>query len=329
MHFAARSATTLRLVLSVLSSTIPYAHAQEIEETSADREAARQKFEEGERAYEARDYTLAAKAFAEAYAISPHHASLWNCARSWERAHESARAANAYVKYLRLAPPDAPDREAAATALAALAESLGRIDVYATEMDAVRVDDEFLDGTSVYVTPGTHVIEGQAGEIKIRRTEILERGVVRAVALVPEKKGDEISPKLDVSLRPTASPSIAPLVEAPRISSHRKPMHWYGPAAIAAGGATIVSASLLLWSGLDTLDARKTFDVAPTADKLEAGKDKQFRTNVFIGATIGSALATATFVSLWQWGSVKTNSALTIVPPVAGLPMQMMATGSF
>lgn len=329
MHFAARSSMTLSLVLSLMSIPIPCANAQENETTSPDREVARRIFEDGERAYEARDYIFAAKAFAEAYKISPHHASLWNCARSWEHAREPARAANAYAKYLRVAPSDAPDRDAAAAALSVLAESLGRIDIYAAEMQTIRVDDELVDETSIYVNPGTHLIEGQSGQTILRRTENLERGAVRAVALVPDKKDEAVPSQSIEPPKLEATAPIASVMEPPKLSIQRKTMNWYGPAAIAAGGVALVSSSLLLWSGLDTLAAREQFDAAPSVDKLEAGKDKQFRTNLFVGATAGSLIATGAFLSLWRWGTTKTNSALTVVPPVAGLPMQLTVVGSF
>jgi hypothetical protein len=130
MYFGRRWVTTLGFAFIVHASSAIRANAQESEAPSTERrDDARRFFERGERAYEAHDYVLAAKAFDEAYRIVPHHASLWNAARSWERASEQTRAANAYAKYLRLAPADAPDRDAAMAALAALAEKLGRIEV--------------------------------------------------------------------------------------------------------------------------------------------------------------------------------------------------------
>lgn len=312
------------------SNTIPCAHAQQSEANADERrDSARHHFEQGERAYEAHDYVLAAKAFDQAYRIVPHHASLWNCARSWERAREYARAANAYAKYLRDAPADAPDRDAATTALATLAEMLGRIDVHAAEMEIIRVDDELLEGTSVYVNPGTHIIEGQTGESKTRRTEVIERGTVRSVALIIEKKKDVVEVPLVVPIV-KASSNALPVQSAPFSTlGPNRTTNYYGPASIVAGGMTVVSASLLLWSGLDTLAARNDFDAAPTADKLAAGKDKQLRTNLFVGSTVTLGITTGVLFSLWKWKGSKSNSALIMLPPVWGLPAQLVATGSF
>jgi tetratricopeptide (TPR) repeat protein len=330
MYFARRCVATIGVILCA-SSAISSANGQEAEAQSTERRgAARSYFEQGERAYEARDYVLAAKAFDEAYRAMPHYAPLWNAARSWERAGEQTRAANAYAKYLRSAPADAPDRDAAMAALGALAERLGRIEVYAAEIDVVRIDDEVLDGTSVYVHPGMHVVEGQSKDTKIRRTDMIEAGTVRSVALVEDNKMDEIDSSIsapvvkELARPPRKSTASSPMIFAP----NRGPV-WFGPAAIVAGGMTIASASLVLWSGMDTLSARKEFDAAPTADKLAAGKDKQLRTNLLLGATIASGMATGVFLSLWKWNGSTKSSALTVLPPVMGLPTQIVFAGSF
>jgi hypothetical protein len=85
----------------------------------------------------------------------------------------------------------------------------------------------------------------------------------------------------------------------------------------------------VLWSGMDTLSAREEFDATPTADKLATGKDKQLRTNLLLGATIASGMATGVFLSLWKWNGSTISSAVTVLPPVMGIPTQISVTGSF
>lgn len=330
MPFAHRRVTTKVLAVIFCASTaIPGAYAQPTEGRASDsRDAARRSFEKGEQAYEAHDYVLAAQAFDEAFRIAPHYAPLWNAARSWERAGESARAANAYAKYLRLAPSDAPDRDAATKALATLAEKLGRIELHAPGMNVVRVNDEVLDGTSVYVHPGMHVIEGQTSDRTIRRTEMIEAGSVRSVALVEVKPEEPVATPLMV---PTPVPIASVSSHAPKVQPVRltpTPQR-FGPAAIVAGGLTVVSSSLLVWSGIDTLSARAAFDAAPTTDKLEAGHDKQLRTNILIGTTITAGLATGVLLSLWKWDGPTMRAAVKIAPPVLGSPLHIGVTGSF
>ena len=324
------SVATIGVILCA-SGTICSANAQEREGVSSEnRDAARRFFEQGERAYETRDYVLAAKSFGEAYRVAPHYASLWNAARSWEHAGEQTRAANAYAQYLRSAPANAPDRDAAMAALAALAEKLGRIEVFAVGVDAVRIDDELLDGFSVYVHPGMHVIEGQLGDSKIHRTEMIEAGSVRSVALVEDKEMDKIEPPKNAPMaKAVEHSSQKPAAASPLILTPNRAPSWPGPAAMVAGAMTVAAGSLVLWSGIDTLSAKNEFVAAPTADKLAAGKDKQLRTNLLLGAMIASGMATGVFLSVWKWNGSTVRSAVTIMPPVMSLPAQISVSGSF
>lgn len=325
------SVATIGVCIIFASGAIGNANAQETEAISSEkRDAARRFFEQGERAYETRDYVLAAKSFGEAYRIAPHYASLWNAARSWEHAGEQTRAANAYAQYLHAAPVNAPDRDAAMAALAALAEKLGRIDVFAVGVEAVRIDDELLDGLSVYVHPGMHMIEGQLGDTKIRRTEMIEAGSVRSVALVEDIKIDKIEPPKNAPMvKAVERASPKPPVASPLMSAPNPAPGWSGPAAIVAGGITVAAGSLVLWSGIDTLSAKNKFVAAPTANKLAAGKDKQLRTNLLLGAMIASGMATGVFLSVWKWNGSTVRSAVTILPPVMSSPAQISVSGSF
>ncbi|WP_437569961.1 hypothetical protein [Sorangium sp. So ce542] len=272
--------------------------------------AAARAFEEGERAFRAGDFARAAAAFEAAYRAAPHASPLWNAARSWHRAGEAVRAANLYARYLREAPPDAPDRDAAGAALGQLAPRLGRIDVYAPGAHGVRVDDAPVEGASVYVNPGSHVVAGEVDAQILRRTEVIGAGEVRSVALVAAAPRE-----LPPAPRPPPPAAGAPAVPraTPRPSPEpppaRRPLP---PAGVIVGAAvTAIGAGLTVASGLDTLAARDAFDAAPTEENLAAGRGKQRRTNVLLGATIGlGALTGAAAVWLVDWGT----------PPAAASP---------
>ncbi|WP_437634097.1 hypothetical protein [Sorangium sp. So ce854] len=266
-----------------------------------DARAAARAFEEGERAFRAGDFACAAAAFEAAYRAAPHASPLWNAARSWHRAGEAVRAANLYARYLREAPPDAPDRDAAGAALGQLAPRLGRIDVYAPGARDVRVDDVRVEGASVYVNPGSHVVAGEIDAQALRRTEVVGAGEVRSVALVAAAPR-ELPPA------PAAPPPPPPAAGAPAArtspapSPARRPLP---PAGVIVGAAvTAIGAGLTVASGLDTLAARDTFDAAPTEENLAVGLGKQRRTNVLLGATIGlGALTGAAAIWLVDWGA--------------------------
>ena len=316
--------STLAFLGASAGGGIAAARAEGPRISAEERDAATRVFEEGERAYRAGDFSRAAEHFEEAHRKAPHPAPLWNAARSWEKAGEIARAANGYARYLREAPGDAPDRDEAGKALAGLGARLGRIEVFAPEAEDVRIDDQPLEGTSVYVHPGSHVLEGRVRGIAVRRTEVLEAGSVRSVALVAENAAP--APK------ETPKEAPRPRVMGPRVAPKAAPQTsrpWLVPALVAGGAATAVSAGLLAWSGLDTLAARRDFDAAPSQDKLDAGRDKQLRTNALVGVSLGLGAITGALGSVWLAGRGGAEVKVALSPPALGAPGFVMAAGSF
>lgn len=292
------------------------ARAEEPAAPSAEaRAAATRAFEEGERAFRAGDYVRAAGSFEEAYRVAPHVASLWNAARSWHRAGEIARAANLYARYLREAPADAPDRDAATAGLGQISPKLGKLEVFAPEAGEVRVDDQPVEGGSIYVNAGSHVISARKGDRELRRTEVVGAGEVRSIALVEEAAP---SPSAPPSLSPSPSrppspsppPSLSPSPSPSRSSDAATETAtgggrrgWSPTVVIIGASLTGASGLFTILSGLDTLKARDTFDAEPSQDNLDAGLLKQRRTNILIGTT--AILGTLTGVAaIWlvDWG---------------------------
>src|SRR5262249_33886067 len=135
-----------------LAVTVPAA-AQE------DRQAAAREFQDGQRAFAAGDFRLAAEQFEAAYKHKPHYAALYNAARARLRAGDTVRAANHFARYLREAPPNTRDRNTAQSTLREIAPKLGRLEVTAVGLDDLRLDGEPLTERMVYVNPGAHVVE--------------------------------------------------------------------------------------------------------------------------------------------------------------------------
>jgi hypothetical protein len=272
----------------------PPTRADDAAPPEASRQAAAAAFAEGERAFAAGDYGHAADAFEAAYRAAPHPDALWNAARAHHRAGERARAANLYARYLRTAPPGAKDRDAATTALRELAERLGRLDVVAPGATEVTIDGGPWDGASLYVHPGSHVVRARVGDRVIVRAPAVEAGGVVSVALVDEPPP---APAPAPAPPPAAAAAPAPL-PAPRPTTPPPP----GPrpalvVASVGGGLTAIAAGVLLWSGVDTLNARSAYDGLPagshTQEIIDAGHAKQDRTNVLVGVTAGLGALTA------------------------------------
>ncbi|MBI5537360.1 MAG: hypothetical protein HY898_31850 [Deltaproteobacteria bacterium] len=283
--------------------------------TAADRQAAAQAFAEGQRAFTLGDFPHAAESFEKAYAKAPHHAALWNAARSWQKAGETARAANLYARYLREAPPNAPDRNSASSALQKISTKLARLEIHATGIDQITVDGQPIESTSVFVTPGTHLIEGRAGDRTVRQSQPAEAGAVVSVALVAPPPAASSSPK----------PPPPPPTSSAKPSSGKLP-----PAVVYVGGAvTVVLAGVMVWSGLDTLGQKKTFDSEPTQANLDDGHSRQTRTNVLLAVTAGAAVLT-TVAAVWlvDWkGKSDDKGPVNVKVGVAG--ESLVVRGSF
>lgn len=267
------------------------------------KKAAGLEFSEGQRAFANHDYRRAAESFEAAFRDAPHPAALWNAARAWHRANEKARAANLYAKYLRIAPPNARDRNSATDSLRELSAELARLEIHAVDVTELRVDAEALEDPSVYVTPGTHVIQGRQGDRNVRQSQTVTAGTVVSVALVGSP--EEAKPPPPPPPPPPAPPKSSGLP----------------PAVIIVGGVlTAAGAGVTIWSGLDTVNAKKAFDAQPSQAGLDAGVGKQTRTNVALGATIGLGALTAVFAAFFvDWGKKGSETKLGVGPGLVSL----------
>lgn len=270
-------------------------------ESAEDRKAAAKLFADGQKAFNAGDYRHAGESFEEAWRRAPRLPPLYNAARAWHKALELPHAANLYAKYLKLAPPKAPDRDSATAAMREIEPKLAKVEIHAPSFEGVTVDGKPLEDIDehgdaiVYLTPGTHVVLGKQNGKEAKQTRDVPAGSSSSMVL-------EIAPE------PVAPPPVAP---PPPVEPEH---HGVSPAVVIGlgGGLTAIGLGLSIWSGLDTLDQRSAFDKAPTQDNLDAGRSKELRTNVFIGVTAGvAALTVAAAIFLVDWKGSKKEA-----PPV-------------
>ncbi len=279
------------LEVAVITSTpllVPgLARAAPVSGPEADRTAARH-FADGQKAFTAGDYAHAADEFEAAYRDKPHHAPLWNAARSWQRAGEDIRAANLYARYLREAPPDAPDRDQATVALRALTAKVGRIEPHVAGVDKLKLDGKLVDAPVIYVAPGEHVAEADDNGESVRKVVRVAAGEVVSVTLAPPLK-----------VAPPIGPPKGDVVAPPE---SRRPL----PPIVPIAGLVLTAAAggFAIWSGLDTTTKRDTFlDDKSSQANLDAAFASQTRTNVLIGTTAGLAVITAVIaVFFTDWG---------------------------
>ena len=246
-------------------------------------------FVEGQAAFKAGDFRLAAERFEAAYNLKPHHSPLWNAARSWEAAGELSRAANLYERFLKDAPPGSKDRNRATSFLKQASEKLGRLMVHAEGLTDLRVDKKPVEPGTVYVDPGEHLVEARAGEATVSENARLTPGTTVSVVLKPPPA---IPPPPPPSEKPAAAQQSPPTppVFTRAAEPERGVVHVVVP--VVAAALALGAGGLTVWSGMDTLSLRDSFKLSPTQANLDNGRSAQLRTNVFIGVSAGLAAVT-------------------------------------
>jgi hypothetical protein len=291
-------ALALSLALIVSSGAPAYAdEAQAPAPTAESRKEAARKFEEGTRAFDAGDFRRAGEAFETAYQLTPHEDPLWNAARAWHRAGETARAANLYARYLRTAPSTARDRANATTALSQLATKLARIEVHLSAgLEGARVDGSLVEAETIYVVPGTHVVRARSAQGDVESQQTVSAGEAVSVVLSP--------PAAPAPRERATLPPPPPAEERPHPESKGPRRGWSPIVVIVEGFVTVALGGLTLWSGLETMSTLHTFETTPSREGLESGRSQQTRTNVLLGTAIGAAAITGV-TALWltDWGT--------------------------
>ena len=271
--------------------------AQSASVSSSARARAAARFKQGEQAFKRLDYAAAADAFLDAYQLAPHPSALFNAARSLEKAGDSARAANLCARYLADAPADDKRRGDARALLSGLLPKLGRISARGGPEGRrpagtrgsvdLRLDGVAVEIDPTFVDPGDHVVSAEFDGERVERKVTVGAGSLVQVVLEPKQAPDAA---------PRDEPSAPAPARAVDDAKSRKPL---APGWVYAGaGLTVALGGVTLWSGLDTKSARSAYDENPTPDGLDQGRDKQARTNLLLGLTAVTGLATAV-VGLW------------------------------
>ena len=296
------------LGLAVAASSPIRALAQEAPVTEQARRDAAKAFAEGVKAFAAKDYATAALRFDEADRLAPHPNAVWNLARALQRGGERARAADAYTRYLREAPPDAHDRDAATRALDELSPQLVRIDITAPGFDSVLVDARRVEGHSAFVEPGHHVVEGHSGDKVVTADASGDAGAVVPLTLsipVPPPPPPAPSPPPP----PPATPLPPPPAPAPHLAPAASSSHGHGWSPVVfwvSAGATAILLGTAIGLGVDTLSFKSgTYDVAPASQQpadYSDGVDRMNRTNIlFACAGAGAVFTAVTGLWLTDW----------------------------
>lgn len=284
-------AAALFVAAAVAGSHAPRALAGE----AADKKAAHEAYERGARAFGQGSYSVAATEFARADELQPAPAAL-------EAALKAAILAEDPVLAMTLVDRAAtrPSNDAVAAQVARardrFAHKVGRLTIQCADPCSAKVGNEPVPtGASRYYLAGNYVIEITArGSSELYAVQ-LPGGASMEWKPPTAAPPPPVSGTAAATALPTASPTLAPTASSTATAGPVKsPSRSLSPVWFGVGvGVTVVSGSLALGFGINTLARHDAFVKAPTEEDSAAGQDAQLRTNIFIGVTAATAVATA------------------------------------
>jgi hypothetical protein len=295
---------TIFIVMSLTVASLVY-----IPHTRADDvNGAAKAFSQAQEAMLSGDIARAADLYELADELSPSAPALRNATRARYAAGHLAMAATNAATLLRRYPSDKESREIADAILAKLAPQLAQLDVTCSTPCTLLLDGKVV----VSVAGQQHSLFSQPGGRSV--TAVFEDGgkaTNQVTALANHITTMRLEPRA-VAARPAATPGEAarPGTGQARATlpasgaSHGLSRWWVvggGVVTLGLGVATTIS-------GLSTLSTRDQIrDAVAAGNQTSAqmlydnGRDQQTRTNVLLGVTIASGVATGVLAVLASW----------------------------
>ncbi len=281
---------------------------------AAPENCAKQAFEAGISAYQDEQFEAALEQFRAAYDLRPHPVVLFNVALAEARVGDLIEA----LEHLDQVYDDPATPEPLLGKVRTEREEVARRVATVSLSDSgaqLVVDGKSAAGDppSMRVNPGAHevaiVIDGK--QVEHRHLQLSPGETLELAAPARSEPPPPVDPN-----PPQPPPPPPPITEPPEERSRLAPGWVYGGAAVTVGLAGVT-----IWSGLDTRRAYRSYqdevdDLAPQEreERVDAGRAKQRRTNVLVGATSAVGLATvATGWFLVEWPASRRGS-LTVGP---------------
>lgn len=297
---------------------------------------AAEEFDAGRRAFLQKDYEGAAEHFENADRDAPSVEALRLAIRARKEGGFEARAATLSELALRRYPTDEATVTLAKGVIEGFRPNLFRLRVQCAPACGLVVDDKATYGDPaaeqvVYMNPGQHSVsaswtQGRGRAIRING----EKGREQVLVLRPAEM-------LIPAASSSASAAPPPVVPTKKESSGLPPVVFY-----TGLGLTAVLTGVTIWSGLDTKNnpGRDKVETAcvnlgESCPEYQDGLDRQRRTNILLGTTIGVAAVTGVLAAFTSWGGgtegEANNKASARVQPSVGWAggLQLGATGRF
>ncbi|MFW5921626.1 MAG: hypothetical protein ACOCUS_07285 [Polyangiales bacterium] len=257
--------------------------------------AAEAAYDRGARAFRKGEYAAAGRWYERADELEPAVPSLVEAIRSYRRAGLERRAAT-IAAYL--VEREGPEQSKHARFVDGVTNSSFRVEVVCAWCK-LEVDGERERYQTLFLTPGDEhrivarfetgtretTVQGPAGEQQRVTFEPPEPEVAE-----PRHSDDASAPEPDEA----AEDAATDLDEAE--GGGLPP-----PVLYVAAGATLAVGAVTLWSAVDTRKAKDAFDDDMTLERLQAGNDKETRTNALLGVAAGLAATTVVLAVFTDW----------------------------
>lgn len=279
------------------------------------RSAAAAAYQQGVRAFETSDFGAAAEFFETADRTAPAaQAAIYaiRAHRGANNAVHNARAATIALELLSRYPSDTRVTGYAYRVVDDLSPNLARLQVHCQGCD-LSLDDQ-SSAHEVFTNPGHHSLVAAWGSRVLRREVDTPMGQTTRLDLAPplteivRPPSNPVAPPVSnpTPVREPAPHSVEePVSAAPsELPIDRPPPSGLSPAVFVTGTLlTLGLGGALTWSALNTLDGRDAYVANPTQAGLDDGRDREFRTNLLIGATAGVGVTTliiGAFFTRWR-----------------------------
>lgn len=253
------------------------------------------------------NYARAAELFELADSLSPTPQALRSALDARRAAGQLALAAGDAEKLKQRYPSDEKSQKLADKTLKEAKKTLARQDVTCRPHACQLVIDGAAAGIQaereriVYLEPGEHHIVAVFNNRRTKPKTVTSRaGESSRLAFVEPAAPKETEPSMALSA--TAAAPTAPAQDRGQSSAgHSGSLSpWFFGAGVAV---TAALGGVTIWSGLDTLNANKTYKQHETQAGYQDGLDRQRRTNILIAATSVAAAATVTLALFTDFSS--------------------------
>jgi len=280
----------------VCFAIVAQVHAQE--PTAQQRQQAAQAYDRAAALYVDGNYAQAGQWFMTAYRLAPARAALVQAVRAYRSARQIDRAGTLAI----LLADQFPNDPAAVELASQVMEAAGRRTLLVTvdcEGCEVEIDGRMLNTRAAYVTANErHRVVGHFGRQHVEATVAGGESEQEQVHFDRPEGAEVEEEELTEGERERMREGMDT-----RSDDEGSGRQILPPGVFYTSlGLTVALGALTTWSGVNTLSGVDAYEDNPTREAYEDGQDKERRTNILLGATLGMAAVSIITLILTKFG---------------------------